>query len=127
MLLVKDGWTVTHDPFPLAIGRKRLYVDLGAENLISAEKLSQRIAVEIKSFIGPSDVRDLEVALGQYILYSKILSRVEPDRILYLAIPQAAFETTFQIEIGAMLLEDQTMRVLVFDEENEVITQWIPS
>jgi len=125
--LVKDGWTITHDPFPLPIGGKRLYIDLGAESLISAEKGTQRIAVEIKSFIGPSDVRDLEVALGQYILYHKILSRIEPERILYLAIPQAAFVTTFQIEIGAMLLEDETLRVFVFDVENEEIIKWIPA
>lgn len=124
--LIKDGWTITHDPFPLPIGRKRLYIDLGAESLISAEKGTQRIAVEIKSFIGPSDVRDLEVALGQYILYHKILSRTEPERILYLAIPQTAFMTTFQLEIGAMLIEDETLRILVFDVEKEEILQWIP-
>ncbi|TYQ30005.1 hypothetical protein PseudUWO310_11325 [Pseudanabaena sp. UWO310] len=36
--LEKDGWTITHDPFPLQIGKKRLSADLGAERLISAEK-----------------------------------------------------------------------------------------
>jgi hypothetical protein len=35
--LQKDGWTITHDPFPLQIGKKRLSADLGAERLISAE------------------------------------------------------------------------------------------
>lgn len=28
--LQKDGWTITHDPFPLRIGNKRLSADLGA-------------------------------------------------------------------------------------------------
>ena len=65
--LQKDGWTITHDPFPLEIGRKRLSVDLGAEKLISAKKSKRRIVVEVKSFIGQSDVKDLEQALGQYI------------------------------------------------------------
>ena len=36
--LQKDGWIITHDPFPLQIGRKRLSADLGAERLINAEK-----------------------------------------------------------------------------------------
>ncbi|MFM2431796.1 MAG: fdxN element excision controlling factor protein [Cyanobacteriota bacterium] len=30
--LVKDGWTVTHDPLTLKVGKKDLFVDLGAEN-----------------------------------------------------------------------------------------------
>lgn len=68
--LQKDGWTITHDPFPLQIGKKRLSADLGAERLISAEKGIQTIVVEVKSFVGQSDVKDLEQALGQYVLLS---------------------------------------------------------
>ncbi len=67
--LEKDNWTITNDPFPLKIGKKRLSADLGAERLISAEKGIKKIVVEIKSFVGPSNVKDLEQALGQYILY----------------------------------------------------------
>jgi hypothetical protein len=67
--LQKEHWTITHDPFILQIGRQRLFADLGAERLISAERNQQKIAVEIKSFVGTSDVRDLEQALGQYMLY----------------------------------------------------------
>ncbi len=63
--LERDGWTITHDPFALEIGEKGLLADLGAERLISAEKGLKKIVVEIKSFIGPSDVRDLEEAIGQ--------------------------------------------------------------
>jgi hypothetical protein len=64
--LIKDGWTITDDPLKLTIGSRSLYVDLGAEKLIAAQKDSQRIAVEIKSFISPSPINDLENALGQY-------------------------------------------------------------
>lgn len=35
--------------------------------LLSAEKGTRRIVVEIKSFTGVSDVNDLEQAIGQYI------------------------------------------------------------
>jgi hypothetical protein len=71
--LIKDGWTITDDPLILSIGKKDLFADLGAEKLIAAEKSYQKIAVEIKSFIGKSRVDDLEKALGQYILYREIL------------------------------------------------------
>ncbi|NJL22025.1 MAG: fatty-acid synthase [Leptolyngbyaceae cyanobacterium SM1_3_5] len=81
--LQKDGWTITHDPFPLQIGKKRLSAGLGAERLISAEKETQRIVVEVKSFVGQSDVKDLEQALGQYVLYRQILNEMQSDRSLY--------------------------------------------
>ncbi len=47
--LIKDGWTITDDPYRLSIGKRKMYVDLGAEKLIAAEKDSRKIAVEIKS------------------------------------------------------------------------------
>ncbi len=53
--LVKDGWTITHDPLTLKWGAKDMFVDLGAERLLAAEKAERKIAVEIKSFVGPSD------------------------------------------------------------------------
>jgi hypothetical protein len=63
--LQKDGWTITHDPFPMQIGRKCLSADLGAECLINAEKGNQKIVVAVKNFVGRSDVKDWEQALGQ--------------------------------------------------------------
>ena len=61
--LIKDGWTITDDPLRLKWGKKDLYVDLGAEQLLTAEKGLHKIAVEVKSFVGQSEVDDLEKAL----------------------------------------------------------------
>ena len=63
--LIKDGWTITNDPFYVPIGNRRGYIDLGAEkSIIAAEKTSnshlEKIAVEIKSFISKSDLNDFE-------------------------------------------------------------------
>lgn len=68
-ILEKDGWTITDDPFKLKWGLRELFVDLGATKLLAAQKAERKIAVEIKSFVKASPVADLEVALGQYILY----------------------------------------------------------
>lgn len=125
--LEKDGWTVTHDPFPLQIGKKRLSADLGAERLISAEKNLQKIVVEVKSFVGQSDVKDLEQALGQYILYRQILNETKIDRELYLAVSRLTFNSVFTIQLGQMLLTNQIIKLIVFDDEREVIVQWIPN
>lgn len=84
--LEKDNWIITDDPLTLKVGRRDLFLDLGAEKLLAAQREGKKIAVEIKSFISQSPVKDLENALGQYILYLKILERLEPERILYLAI-----------------------------------------
>lgn len=43
------------------------------EKLLAAEKEKEKIAVEVKSFAGVSVVRDLENAIGKYILYYDIL------------------------------------------------------
>ena len=79
--LERDGWKITHDPFPLEIGEKTLSADLGAERLVSAEKGSRKIVVEVKSFVGRSDVRDLQRAVGQYIMYDRILRKAGAKRI----------------------------------------------
>jgi hypothetical protein len=124
--LQKDDWTITHDPFPLQIGKKRLSADLGAERLISAEKGIQKIVVEVKSFVGQSDVKDLEQALGQYVLYRQILNEMGIEPILYLVVSRPTFNSVFTIELGQVLLKNQIIRLIVFDEEREAIALWIP-
>ncbi len=125
--LVKAGWTITHDPFRLRLRRgKNLFVDLGAEQLIGAALGTTQIAVEIKSFRSASDMKDLEDALGQFILYRQLMLRYMPDRRLYLAIPATIQRTVFEEEAGQVLLEDGLVQLLVFDPDQEEIVQWIP-
>ncbi len=124
--LIKDGWVITHDPLILKWGSKDLYIDLGAQQLVAAEKEGRKIAVEVKSFVSPSEVEDLEHALGQFILYHDILKRTEPDRELYLAVREAIFADVFEEPIGQVLLENQRVRLVVFDPQAEVILRWIP-
>ncbi len=124
--LLNEGWTVTHDPLVLRWGTTDVYIDLGAEQLLAAEKQGQKIAVEIKSFVGQSHIDDLEKALGQYILYRNILEEKEPDRVLYLAVHEEALENVFEEAIGQLLIEKNQINLLVFDKKKQVILQWIP-
>jgi len=94
--------------------------------LLAAEKGEQRIAVEIKSFVGKSDVDDLEKALGQYVLYHDVLAEREPERILYLAVHKTVFNDMFEEPIGKLLLKNNRVRLLVFDPRKEVVVKWIP-
>lgn len=124
--LINDGWTITHRSYTLRIGKKRLFADLGAERLISAERGTQKIAVEIKSFLSPSDVYDLEQMLGQYVLYRRLIARHEPDRVLYVAVTQNTFAEVFKTELGEMLLVEEKVHLFVFDHNRKEILQWLP-
>jgi len=124
--LEKDGWTITHDPFRLEIGDRRLEADLGAERLIQAEKAVRKIVVEIKSFVGRSEMKDLEQALGQYTLYHQIMTENHIERQLYLAVPHRTFQSIFTIQLGQILLKNQLLQLIVFDESREEILLWIP-
>jgi XisH protein len=41
--LIKDGWTITADPYLLEYGAEDLFVDLAAERLLAAERGTAKI------------------------------------------------------------------------------------
>lgn len=125
--LVNSGWTITHDPLHIRWGTKDMFIDLGAERFLAAEKAGRRIAVEIKSFAGPSIMDALEKALGQFVLYDDVLERVEPERTLYLAVSARVYREIFEEPVGQLLLSKGRVRLLVFSTEAEVIEQWTPT
>ncbi len=123
--LIKDGWAVTNDPLHLRYGGFDFYIDLGAEDLLGASKNGQKIAVEIKTFLGASSLHELHVAVGQVLNYRLVLAESEPERRLYLAIPEYVYNTLFETQFGQLVLEKHQISVIVFDEQQEVITQWL--
>ncbi|MGL5033478.1 MAG: XisH family protein [Microcystaceae cyanobacterium] len=125
--LVKDGWKVTHDPLRIRLARgKNLFVDLGAERLLAAEKGTEKIAVEIKSFTRPSDMKSLEEAVGQFVVYAHLLRRYYPEHKLFLAVSENICKTVFEEEAGQTLIEDGIIQLFSFDPNQEVIVRWLP-
>lgn len=122
--LIKDGWLVTHDPLHLRWGRKDMYVDLGAKRLLIAERSEQKIAVEVKSFIGESEMQAFRDAVGQFAIYRAVLRRTYPDYTLYLAIRDMVYTSFFEEPIGQILIEDENLKIIIFDAEQEVILRW---
>ncbi len=80
--LQNEGWIITDDPLRLTYGGRNVYADLGAEQPIAAEKAGRRIAIEIKSFVGESDIHELELSVGQYRMYRNILAELQAERTL---------------------------------------------
>jgi hypothetical protein len=124
--LIKDGWTVTHEQMHLKWGAKDMYIDLGAEKFMAAEKNGRKIGVEVKTFVGPSEMSELQKSLGQFIIYHDVLEKLEPDRKIYLAVPNEIFSNLFEEPIGKLLLDNERLRLIIFDPVEEVILQWIP-
>lgn len=124
--LIKDGWTITDDPLHLKWGQKDMYVDLGAKRLLAAEQGNQKIAVEIKSFVSPSEMEDLKNAIGGFVMYRSVIRQIEPERILYLAVRDSVFTALFEEPIGKLLIESENIYLLVFNSDSERIMQWIP-
>lgn len=124
--LVAEGWTITDDPLRLGYGSRTLWIDLGAQReALAAEKNGVRIAVEIKTFLRPSAVEDLEKAVGQYNIYRDVLSELEPDRTLYLAIPFRVYDGIFEDKLGRLILKRQKINLLVFDQREERTISWV--
>ena len=123
--LITDGWTITDDPLMVRFGGVDLYIDLGAEKLIAAEKEGTIIAVEVKSFLGASIVSEFHTALGQFLNYRFALHQKDPTRELFLAVPLDIYHTFFSLTFtqGVMLQHD--VKLLIYHPEKQEIYQWI--
>ncbi|MBD2363921.1 XisH family protein [Anabaena minutissima FACHB-250] len=91
--LEKEGWKITADPYEINVDDVDFEIDLAAEQLLAAEQEGKKIAVEIKSFISPSNVSEFHTALGQFLNYRDALDKIEPERLLYLAVRVPVYES----------------------------------
>jgi XisH protein len=126
--VIQDGWQITDDPYVISYGERFLFVDLGAiesSGVIGAEREGKSIAIEIKQFRGQSAIADLEQAIGQYMLYKLLLSRVDPDRDLYLAIPEVSYDSIFSEPVGELVIRDLPLKLIVVSLVTGEIVQWI--
>ncbi len=122
--LIKDGWVITNDPLFLEFGNEDMYVDLGAERLLAAERENEKIAVEIKSFVGPSALTELHAALGQYQVYFAVLEKVDPDRKLYIAIGKSTYEELTEMDTFALVVQRFQVSLVVVRIADEEIDAW---
>lgn len=122
--LEKDRWNITHDPLSLKIAGIDLYIDFGAERMVAAEKFGQKIAIEIKSFLSQSLIREFHLALGQTLNYRTALRKKEPDRVLYLAISDDVYDEFFTNEFIQEAITEHKLKLLIFSIETQEIVLW---
>jgi XisH protein len=124
--LEKDGWIITNDPYNLKVDSKRTYpIDIGAEKLIAAQRDNDKIAVEIKSFLQDSLASAFHEASGQYLGYFLGLKIQEPDRTLFIAVPEEEYVQLEQMVLVQMVSEHLKMQFVIFDPTLKIITRWI--
>ncbi|MFN0111831.1 MAG: element excision factor XisH family protein [Blastocatellia bacterium] len=125
--LIKDGWTISHDPLRLSYEGTTVSTDLGAEKAFAnGERIAvEIIAVEVKDFDGNQMMSHFEKAPGQYNLYRSLLKILAPDRTIFLAVKKDVFEEFFQIPMIQLATNEDRVKFLIFDAVFEEVTQWI--
>ncbi len=72
-----------------------------------------------------SPIYAIQRALGQYLFYRYLVQQRQPERVVWLALPQQTLELFEQEpEIGDMMQYYGVFR-LIYDAEEETIIQWI--
>ena len=125
LALQKDGWNITDDPLYISFGGVQMYVDLGAERLIAAEKDGEKIAVEIKSFLSPSAISDFHIAFGQFLNYRTVIREKDPQRTLYLAVNIETYNDFFLLPFTQLQIQEYQIKLVIYDVENEEIVRWL--
>jgi len=123
--LIKEGWQITHDPFPIDYGEVQMQIDLGAERLLAATRDQEKIAVEVKSFTKPSAISEFHTAVGQYLNYRRALRSQEPNRILYLAVPSQTYDEFFRLRFIQEGVEEYQLHLIVYEIQDRRILRWI--
>jgi hypothetical protein len=123
--LEKEGWIITNDPLSFKVGSVSVQIDLGAERLIAAERGNDKIAIEIKTFGSLSFITALYEAIGKYIIYRNVLSLREPERILYLAVPENIYTRFFEEQVIQKTLQEEKFKLVIYNQASKIISQWI--
>ena len=122
--LIKDGWTITDDPYRIAYEDSDVFTDLRVSKTTSS-KFHKVLVIEIKEFTSVSPMNRLEQALGQFQVYRIYLRQVAPDEKLYLAVDRVSYEKQFSRKSFQRIVEDYKLSLVVVDIPLEEIFQWI--
>ncbi|NET71823.1 MAG: hypothetical protein F6K62_13090 [Sphaerospermopsis sp. SIO1G2] len=64
------------------------------------------------------------MTIGHFFIWNTLKEK-EPDRILYLAIPDSTYESLFGEVLIQKVLQKYPVKLIVYDEITEVIISWI--
>ena len=106
-------------------GGVEMYIDLAAEPIIAAQKEDLKIAVEVKCFNGASNISEFHTAHGQFLDYRYALEEEEPDRVLYLAVPERVYQSFFSLQFIERVIQRSQISLVIYEPDEVRIVQWI--
>jgi hypothetical protein len=72
-----------------------------------------------------SVVNEFHTVLGQYLDYHSGIEEQEPDRMMYVAIPDKAWERILKLPFLLRMLVKYHVNTAIFDTAETKINQWI--
>jgi hypothetical protein len=127
--LFKDGWTLSKGGVSGRVPGMYVLADIAAERVVlelENEKRREKIIVEVKSFIGKSFVQDFHLAVGKYCNYTYVFGKTQPDRKIWLAIPEDTYQKHFMSPALIDITTRHSISILTFDQHINRIIRWIP-
>ena len=61
----------------------------------------------------------------KFLSYRLVLKTIEPQRILFLAIPLDAYEEFFQSTFAQLAINEYQLKLIIYDSEQGGLTKWI--
>ena len=80
--------------------------------------------MEIKSFLNRSLTYDFYRAYGQFRFYRRGISKTDPERVLFLAIPKDVYSQFELRDFYMELIEDENIFLLIFNPLTRRIESW---
>lgn len=123
-VLLKEGFSITHDPYVLRKYDPQWELDFGAEKVIAAESDRLKIAVEVKSYFQDSFAHAFHGILGQYLNYRLALSYVDPDRKMFLAVPEDIYNEEFGRRGISNSIQHFQVSLMIYHPIEKIILRW---
>ena len=123
--LIKDGWTITADPYRIIYKDIFVEADLKADKLIVATRQNRSIVIEVKSFLKKSFINEFASSCGQYQTYVHLLRAKGQSEEVYMAVSDEVYRRYFQLNGVQLLVKSFELHLVIVDTEREEIVQWI--
>ena len=89
--------------------------------MLLVEHYKKKIAVEIKSFLGRSNISEFHTALGQTLNYKLALRKKDPERALYLCISRDIYQDLFLGEFIQESILEYGIKLLIVNIISEEV------
>ncbi|RKZ38236.1 MAG: fatty-acid oxidation protein subunit alpha [Gammaproteobacteria bacterium] len=66
----------------------------------------------------------LNLTIGQFINYRFVLKEKQPERILYLAIPEETYQSFFILPLAQGVIQENHIKYFIYNVDKEKILKW---